>query len=95
MDSKSESRNYSGTKPPSGYYGSEHRLASQIIKYLPPHNAWVEASCGSAAMTLAKLYSLSLTLQRCWTLVRIQDFIRNSDRFLVEFVRLIVIDIMS
>lgn len=54
MDSKSENRNYSRIKPPFGYYGSKHRLASQIIKYLPPHNAWVEAFCGSAAITLAK-----------------------------------------
>ncbi len=41
-------------KPPFGYYGSKQRIASQIIKTLPPHNAWVEAFCGSAAITLAK-----------------------------------------
>ncbi|MFC2041930.1 DNA adenine methylase [Chloroflexota bacterium] len=54
MASKSENRNYSRIKPPFGYYGSKHRLAFQIIKLLPPHNAWVEAFCGSAAITLAK-----------------------------------------
>lgn len=43
-----------GTKPPFGYYGAKQRLASQIIATLPPHNAWVEAFCGSAAITLAK-----------------------------------------
>lgn len=43
-----------GTKPPFGYYGAKQRLASQIIETLPPHNAWVEAFCGSAAITLAK-----------------------------------------
>lgn len=41
-------------KPAFGYYGAKIRLASQIIASLPPHNAWVEAFCGSAALTLAK-----------------------------------------
>jgi DNA adenine methylase len=43
-----------GTKPPFGYYGAKQRLAAEIVKSLPPHNAWVEAFCGSAAITLAK-----------------------------------------
>lgn len=42
------------TKPPFGYYGAKQRIASKIIASLPPHNAWVEAFCGSAAITLAK-----------------------------------------
>lgn len=41
-------------KPPFGYYGAKARIASEILKTLPPHNAWVEAFCGSAAITLAK-----------------------------------------
>ena len=41
-------------KPPFGYYGAKQRLASQIVASLPPHNAWVEVFCGSAAITLAK-----------------------------------------
>ena len=41
-------------KPPFGYYGAKQRIAARIIKGLPPHNAWVEAFCGSAAVTLAK-----------------------------------------
>jgi len=40
--------------PPFGYFGSKNRLAFQLCKNLPPHNCWVEAFCGSAAMTLAK-----------------------------------------
>jgi len=40
--------------PPFGYFGSKNRLALRIAKLLPPHNAWVEAFCGSAAVTLAK-----------------------------------------
>jgi DNA adenine methylase len=39
---------------PFGYYGGKQRLASQLVANLPPHNAWVEAFCGSAALTLAK-----------------------------------------
>jgi DNA adenine methylase len=42
-------------RTPFGYYGAKRRLASQIVVDLPPHNAWVEAFCGSAALTLAKV----------------------------------------
>jgi len=41
-------------KPAFGYFGSKHKLRSPILKYIPPHNAWVEAFCGSAAVTFAK-----------------------------------------
>lgn len=41
-------------KAPFGYYGAKLRIAKRIIDALPPHNAWVEAFCGSAALTLAK-----------------------------------------
>jgi DNA adenine methylase len=37
-----------------GYFGSKRRLAAKLQTWLPPHNAWVELFCGSAAMTLAK-----------------------------------------
>lgn len=41
-------------KAPFGYYGCKQRLSARIVATLPPHNAWVEAFCGSAAVTLAK-----------------------------------------
>ena len=41
-------------RAPFGYYGAKLRIARQIVNMLPPHNAWVEAFCGSAALTLAK-----------------------------------------
>lgn len=41
-------------KPPFGYYGAKQRIAARIVSSLPPHHAWVEAFCGSAAITLAK-----------------------------------------
>ena len=41
-------------KPPFGYYGAKQKIASRIIKMMPPHYAWVEAFCGSSAITFAK-----------------------------------------
>ena len=41
-------------RAPFGYYGAKLRLASRIVRMLPPHNAWVEGFCGSAALTFAK-----------------------------------------
>lgn len=41
-------------RSPFGYFGSKQRLALTIAQMLPPHNAWVEAFCGSAAVTMAK-----------------------------------------
>lgn len=41
-------------KSPFGYFGSKHKIALPIIKYIPPHSAWIDAFCGSAAVTLAK-----------------------------------------
>lgn len=40
--------------PPFGYFGSKNRIALQLCANLPPHNCWVEAFCGSAALTLRK-----------------------------------------
>jgi len=39
---------------PFGYFGAKLRLAKRIAKMLPPHNAWVEVFCGSAAVTMVK-----------------------------------------
>jgi DNA adenine methylase len=39
---------------PFGYFGSKNKIALQICNDLPPHNCWVEAFCGSAALTLRK-----------------------------------------
>lgn len=41
-------------RAPFGYYGCKQRLSARLVAALPPHNAWVEAFCGSAAVTLAK-----------------------------------------
>jgi DNA adenine methylase len=39
---------------PFGYFGSKNKIALELCKDLPPHNCWVEAFCGSAALTLRK-----------------------------------------
>lgn len=39
---------------PFGYFGSKNKIALQLSTHLPPHNCWVEAFCGSAALTLRK-----------------------------------------
>jgi len=44
----------STARAPFGYYGAKLRIAQQIIRSLPLHNAWVEAFCGSAAITVGK-----------------------------------------
>lgn len=45
---------YKKIDPPFGYFGSKNKLALELCKNLPPHSCWVEAFCGSAALTLAK-----------------------------------------
>lgn len=40
--------------PPFGYFGAKNKIALQLCENLPPHNCWVEAFCGSAALTLRK-----------------------------------------
>jgi len=39
---------------PFGYFGSKNKIAFKLCSELPPHYCWVEAFCGSAALTLAK-----------------------------------------
>jgi DNA adenine methylase len=39
---------------PFGYFGSKNKIALELCSILPPHNCWVEAFCGSAALTLRK-----------------------------------------
>lgn len=39
---------------PFGYFGSKSKIALQLCRALPPHHCWVEAFCGSAALTLSK-----------------------------------------
>jgi DNA adenine methylase len=45
---------YKKISPPFGYFGSKNKIALQLCTHLPPHNCWVEAFCGSAALTVRK-----------------------------------------
>lgn len=53
MKTKTEKK-YKKIPPPFGYFGSKNKLAIELCKDLPPHSCWVDAFCGSAAVTLAK-----------------------------------------
>ena len=50
----SKKKNAKKINTPFGYFGSKNKIAMQLCKYLPPHNCWVEAFCGSASLTLRK-----------------------------------------
>lgn len=39
---------------PFGYFGAKSKISSKILEILPPHAAWVETFCGSAAITCLK-----------------------------------------
>lgn len=45
---------YVPLKSPFSYFGSKSRISTKVTQYFPPHNAWVEAFCGSASITFAK-----------------------------------------
>ncbi|MBX2948110.1 MAG: DNA adenine methylase [Crocinitomicaceae bacterium] len=47
-------KNIKKVNAPFGYFGSKNKIALQLCSDLPPHNCWVEAFCGSAALTLRK-----------------------------------------
>lgn len=66
-------------KPPFGYYGAKQRLASRIVASLPPHHAWVEAFCGSAAVTLAKTpVPIEIINDRNGEIVNVFEQLRNN-----------------
>lgn len=50
----SKQMTYKKVNAPFGYFGSKNKIALQLCRELPKHNCWVEAFCGSAALTLAK-----------------------------------------
>ncbi len=50
----SKQKTYKKVNAPFGYFGSKNKIAMQLCQELPKHNCWVEAFCGSAALTLAK-----------------------------------------
>ena len=64
---------------PFGYYGAKQRIARKIIMALPPHHAWVEGFCGSAALTLAKAPApIEVINDRDRQIVNLFDQLRNN-----------------
>jgi len=54
LEFKESKKKYKKVSPPFGYFGSKNMIAFQLCENLPPHYCWVEAFCGSSALTLAK-----------------------------------------
>jgi len=47
-------RKFEPLNSPFSYFGSKKRISHKLVNFFPPHNAWVEAFCGSASITFAK-----------------------------------------
>lgn len=76
-------------KPAFGYYGAKVRIASQIINSLPPHNAWVEAFCGSAALTFAKKPApIEIINDLDEQIINLFDQLRNNPEKLISAISL-------
>jgi DNA adenine methylase len=76
-------------KPPFGYYGAKQRIASRIIKMMPPHNAWVEAFCGSAAITFAKKQApIEIINDKNGEIVNLFEQLRNNYEELCRLITL-------
>ena len=76
-------------RAPFGYYGAKGRIAKRIVSMLPPHNAWVEGFCGSAAITLAKPPALIEVINdRDDQIVNVFEQLRNNSEALCRAVAL-------
>jgi|SRR5690625_593776 len=77
------------TKSPFGYYGAKLKIAKSILKLIPPHNAWVEGFCGSAALTLAKEPApIEIINDADGQIVNLFEQLRTNSRALCEAVSL-------
>lgn len=66
-------------KPPFGYYGAKQKIATRIIDMMPPHHAWVEAFCGSSAITFAKPPApIEVINDKNGEIVNVFDQLRNN-----------------
>ena len=76
---RSDGKGARRVKPPFGYYGAKQRIATRIIKMMPPHNAWIEAFCGSSAITLAKKPApIEVINDKNGEIVNLFDQLRNN-----------------
>lgn len=78
---------YTKINTPFGYFGSKNKIALQLAQQLPPHNCWVEAFCGSSALTLAKPPSMIEVINDIdYDIVNFFKQLRNNE---VELIRLV------
>jgi DNA adenine methylase len=76
-------------KAPFGYYGAKLRIAKKILELIPPHNAWVEGFCGSAALTLAKAPApIEIINDADGQIVNLFEQLRNNSKKLCQVVAL-------
>ena len=74
-----QARKHKHVKPPFGYYGAKQKIAAQIIRMMPPHHAWVEAFCGSSAITFAKKpAAIEVINDKDGEIVNLFDQLRNN-----------------
>ena len=77
------------SKAPFGYFGAKLRISKQIIDQLPPHHAWVEGFCGSAAVTFAKApVPIEVINDIDGDVVNLFNQLRNNPEKLCNFVAL-------
>lgn len=77
------------SKPAFGYYGAKQRISSSIIDLFPPHNAWVEVFCGSAAITLAKPPApIEVINDLDGNIINVFEQIRNNKDKLINAIKL-------
>lgn len=80
---------YKKINTPFGYFGSKNKIALKLSQNLPPHNCWVEAFCGSAALTLAKPPSLIEVINDIdYDIVNLFKQLRNNEEELIRLVEL-------
>ncbi len=80
---------YKKVNTPFGYFGSKNKIAFQLAQQLPPHNCWVEAFCGSAALTLAKPPALIEIINDIdYDIINLFKQLRNNEAELIRLVEL-------
>ena len=68
---------------------SKNRISLKILNFLPPHNAWVDAFCGSASITFAKdLAPIEIINDLDDQIVNFFEQLRNNRDALIESILL-------
>ncbi len=80
---------YRKVNVPFGYFGSKNKIALKLCSELPPHYCWVEAFCGSAALTLAKApAAIEIINDKDGEIVNVFQQLRNNHEKLCRLISL-------